>query len=40
LRTADVAAEIQLPESSKMAMGGDNLNIKLKLSYPLPVNEG
>ena len=23
-----------------MAMPGDNLQIKIKLSYPLPINEG
>jgi elongation factor Tu len=40
IRTADVAAEVTLPESVKMGMPGDNLNIKLKLAFPLPVTTG
>mmetsp|Transcript_17979 Transcript_17979/g.15701 ORF Transcript_17979/g.15701 Transcript_17979/m.15701 type:complete len:322 (+) Transcript_17979:409-1374(+) len=40
IRTADVAAEITLPEGVKMGLPGDNLDIKLKLSFPLPVENG
>lgn len=34
-----MACEIIMGDG-KMAMPGDNLQIKLKLSYPLPINEG
>lgn len=40
LRTADVCAEINLPESNKMAMPGDNLMVNLKLNFPLPITVG
>jgi len=36
LRTADVAAEITLPDNVKMGMPGDNVKCQIKLSYPLP----
>jgi len=36
IRTADVAVEIILAETVKIAMPGDNLEIKMKLSFPLP----
>lgn len=37
IRTADVASEIFLPDDIKMALPGDNLNLKLKLKAPLPL---
>lgn len=40
LRTADVAAEITLPDNVKMGMPGDNVNVHIKLSYPLPCDQG
>jgi len=40
VRTADVAADISLPESVKMAMPGDNLMVKMKLSFPLAISQG
>ena len=36
-RTADIAVTIQLPESVKMGIPGDNIMCKLNLSYPLPI---
>jgi len=40
IRTADVATDISLPESVKMAMPGDNLVVKMKLDVPLAINQG
>jgi elongation factor Tu len=40
LKTADVAVEITLPDNIKIAMGGDNLSCKMKLSFPLPIEQG
>ena len=40
LRTADVAVEIILPDNVKMGMPGDNVNVKIKLSNPLPLDKG
>lgn len=40
VRTADVAVTTQLPDSVKVGMPGDNLTVKLNLSYPLPLNQG
>lgn len=40
IRTADVAADINLPESVKMGMPGDNLLVQLKLSFPLALSQG
>lgn len=40
IRTADVAAQIILPDAKKMVMPGDNLVSKLKLNFPLPVEIG
>jgi len=37
IRTADVACELVL-EDGKIGMPGDNLDVKVKLSYPLPVD--
>jgi len=40
IRTADVAADIYLPETVKMALPGDNLVVKMRLGFPLPVSTG
>lgn len=40
IRTADVAADLTLPENMKMAMPGDTFEAKLKLHYPLPIVPG
>lgn len=40
IRTADTAVDVQLPEGVEMAMPGDNLEVSLKLMYPLPVVVG
>lgn len=40
IRTADVAADIELAEEVQMGMPGDNLTIKMKLNYPLPILKG
>jgi len=36
-RTADVAVTVNLPEGVKMALPGDNITVKLNLSFPLPM---
>lgn len=40
IRTADCAADVTLPDNVEMAMPGDNLTVKMKLNYPLPILEG
>jgi len=40
IRTADCAVDIVLPENVEMAMPGDNLNVDMKLIYPLPLIVG
>jgi translation elongation factor EF-Tu-like GTPase len=40
LRTADVAVAITLPESIKMATPGDNINLTMKLEFPMPIKKG
>jgi len=40
IRTADTAVDITLPEGTEMAMPGDNLKLKMKLNYPLPILVG
>lgn len=40
IRTADCAVDITLPESVAMGMPGDNLTVKMKLNYPLPILKG
>jgi len=40
IRTADVAADINLPESVKMALPGDHLLVNMKLSVPLALVQG
>ena len=40
IRTMDVTGEITLPEGTEMVMPGDNLEIKVKLIYPVACSEG
>ena len=40
LRTMDCTGEITLPEGVEMVMPGDNLEISVKLIYPVACNEG
>lgn len=40
IRTADCAVDCTLPDGVEMAMPGDNLTVKMKLNYPLPILEG
>jgi elongation factor Tu len=37
IRTADCAVDITLAENVEMAMPGDNLTVKMKLTFPLPI---
>jgi len=39
LRTADVAVDVALPEKMQMALPGDNFECRMKLNYPLPLQE-
>ena len=40
IRTMDVTGEITLPEGTEMVMPGDNLEIDVKLIYPVACSEG
>ena len=40
IRTMDVTGSIELPSGMEMAMPGDNLRMKVKLIYPVAVEEG
>ena len=40
MRTADIAADIILPENVKVGMPGDNLTVYIRLDNPLPMNKG
>ena len=40
IRTLDVTGEITLPEGVEMVMPGDNVEISVKLIYPVAINEG
>ena len=40
IRTTDVTGEIQLPEGVEMAMPGDYVNMKIKLIYPVALENG
>jgi len=40
IRTADTAVDVTLPEDLQMAMPGDNLQVSMKLNYPLPIVKG
>jgi elongation factor Tu len=39
IRTTDVTGEADLPEGTEMAMPGDTLNLKIKLSKPIALEE-
>lgn len=40
IRTSDVTGEIELPEGVEMVMPGDNTKMKIKLIYPMAMEEG
>jgi len=40
IRTTDVTGDIELPEGMEMAMPGDNVNMKIKLIYPVALETG
>ena len=40
IRTTDVTGEINLPEGIEMAMPGDNVTMKIKLIYPVALENG
>lgn len=40
IRTTDVTGGIELPEGVEMVMPGDNLNMKIKLIYPVAMEPG
>lgn len=40
LRTADIAAEIVLPDNCEIGMPGDNLKIKMRTSSPVFIENG
>ena len=39
IRTTDVTGEIQLPEGVEMVMPGDNIEMKIKLMYPVALED-
>ncbi len=39
IRTTDVTGEVTLPEGTEMVMPGDTVNLKIKLSYPVALEE-
>jgi len=40
IRTTDVTGTIELPEGVEMVMPGDNITMKIKLIYPVALEEG
>ncbi len=40
IRTTDVTGSIELPEGVEMVMPGDNINMKIKLIYPVALEKG
>ncbi|MGB9678163.1 MAG: elongation factor Tu, partial [Candidatus Ratteibacteria bacterium] len=40
IRTTDVTGEIRLPEGIEMVMPGDNLEMEIKLIYPVALEKG
>lgn len=40
IRTTDVTGTIELPEGVEMVMPGDNINMKIKLIYPVALEKG
>ncbi len=40
IRTTDVTGTVELPQGVEMAMPGDNVNVKIKLIYPVALENG
>ncbi|MCZ6891019.1 MAG: elongation factor Tu [Chloroflexi bacterium] len=40
IRTTDITGEIELPEGVEMVMPGDHINMKIKLIYPVALENG
>lgn len=40
IRTTDITGSIELPEGVEMVMPGDNINMKIKLIYPIALEKG
>ncbi len=40
IRTTDVTGSIELPQGMEMVMPGDNVNMKIKLLYPVALEQG
>jgi elongation factor Tu len=40
IRTTDITGTIELPEGMEMVMPGDNVNMKIKLIYPVALEKG
>ncbi|MCD6221020.1 elongation factor Tu, partial [bacterium] len=40
IRTTDVTGEIKLPEGVEMVMPGDNIEMEIKLIYPVALEKG
>jgi elongation factor Tu len=40
IRTTDVTGSIELPQGVEMVMPGDNINMKIKLIYPVALEQG
>jgi len=40
IRTTDITGTIELPEGVEMVMPGDNINMKIKLIYPIALEKG
>jgi len=40
IRTTDVTGTVELPEGVEMAMPGDNITVKIKLIYPVAMEQG
>ncbi|MFN4228099.1 MAG: EF-Tu/IF-2/RF-3 family GTPase, partial [Candidatus Ratteibacteria bacterium] len=40
IRTTDVTGEIRLPEGVEMVMPGDNIEMEIKLIYPVALEKG
>jgi len=40
MRTTDVTGEIKLPEGVEMVMPGDNIEMEVKLIYPVALEKG
>ncbi len=40
IRTTDITGSIELPEGVEMVMPGDNVNMKIKLIYPVALEKG